>query len=204
MQRLVSFLTTLGSKNSCTMDKELGFLEKINHRDISAYKILYEDYYNALVMYSVNFVGRLNVAEDIVQELFVAIWEKRITFLSFVSFRVYLYNAVRNASIDYLKHQDIEEQYISSVSDAYREISVEQDLQEEEIRRLLYREIDGLPEKMREIFLMYMDGRKNEEIASILQISVETVKTQKKRAVKQIKSKLGSLFYFFSIFEMLP
>ena len=156
------------------------------------------------MMYSVNFVGRLNVAEDIVQELFVAIWEKRITFLSFVSFRVYLYNAVRNASIDYLKHQDIEEQYISSVSDAYREISVEQDLQEEEIRRLLYREIDGLPEKMREIFLMYMDGRKNEEIASILQISVETVKTQKKRAVKQIKSKLGSLFYFFSIFEMLP
>ena len=81
---------------------------------------------------------------------------------------------------------------------------MEQDLQEEEIRRLLYREIDGLPEKMREIFLMYMDGRKNEEIASILQISVETVKTQKKRAVKQIKSKLGSLFYFFSIFEMLP
>ncbi len=186
------------------MDKEHGFLDKINRRDISAYKILYEEYYNALVMYSVNFVGRLSVAEDIVQELFVSIWEKQIAFLSFTSFRVYLYNAVRNASIDYLKHQDIEEQYVCSLTDTYREVVVEQDIQEEEIRRLLYKEIDRLPEKMRKIFLMYMEGCKNEEIASILQISIETVKTQKKRAVKQIRSRLGSLYYFLSIFKMLP
>lgn len=186
------------------MNKELDFLDKINRRDISAYKVLYEEYYNALVMYSVNFVGRLSVAEDIVQELFVTIWEKRITFLSFTSFRVYLYNGVRNASIDYLKHQDIEEQYIASLSETYCEVGVEQDLCEEEVRRLLYKEIDSLPEKMRRIFLMYMEGRKNEEIATILQISVETVKTQKKRAVKQIKSKLGTLYYFLAVFEMFP
>jgi len=106
------------------MNKELDFLDKINRRDISAYKVLYEEYYNTLVMYSVNFVGRLSVAEDIVQEPFVTIWEKRITFLSFTSFRVYLYNAVRNASIDYLKHQDIEEQYIASLSETYREVGL--------------------------------------------------------------------------------
>ncbi len=184
------------------MNKENGFLEQINRRDIAAYKVLYAEYYQVLVMYAMNFVERQTIAEDIVQELFVTIWEKRITFLSFTSFKTYLYNAVRNASLDYLKHQDIEAQYLATLSETYQEIVLEQDLQEEEIRRLLYREIDRLPEKMRQIFLMYMDGKKNKEIAEILQISVETVKTQRERGIKQIKSRLGSLyyFYFFSLY----
>lgn len=180
------------------------FLEQLNQRKLSAYKSLYKEYYRILVLYAINFVKRQQVAEDIVQELFVAIWKKQISFLSFTSFRVYIYNAVRNASLDYLKHQNVEENYILSLQENYREVNDGEDLQEEEIRRLLYREIDELPPKMREIFLMYMDGKKNEEIANLLNVSLETVKTQKKRAVKQIKSKLGTLYYFFCIFNLLP
>ncbi len=186
------------------MDRNDLFFEQLNQRKLSAYKTLYEEYYRVLVMYAINFVGRQQVAEDIVQELFVTIWKKQITFLSFTSLRVYLYNAVRNASFDYLKHQNVEKSYIVSLQESYHEVNESQDLQEEEIRRLLYWEIDNLPPKMREIFLLYMEGKKNEEIAKLLNVSLETVKTQKKRAVKQIKSKLGPLYCFLGIFKLLP
>lgn len=186
------------------MDKSEELFAGINRRDISAFKVLYEEYYKALVFYAVNFVGRVHVAEDIVQELFVTIWEKRLTFLSFASFRTYLYNSVRNASLDYLKHQDVEANYIEALSHSYQEISDTNDLAEEEVRRLLYREIDRLSPQMRRIFLMYMEGKKNEEIARILNVSTETIKTQRKRALKLLKSRMGSLYFVCVGMHLLP
>lgn len=181
------------------MNNEFDFLKGINQHKISAYKILYKEYYKLLVLYSVNFVEHLNIAEDIVQGLFASIWEKQTTFISLSSFRVYLYNSVKNASLDYLKHLNVEKKYIASPEHTLGEVSTEQICLEEEIRRLLYKEIDNLPYKMRKIFLLYMRGKKNEEIAAMLNISIETVKTQKKRALKHIKSKFVPLIYLFPI-----
>ncbi len=186
------------------MDRHEELFAGINRRDISAFKVLYDEYYKALVLYAVNFVGRTNVAEDIVQELFVTIWEKQLMFLSFTSFRVYLYNSVRNASLDYLKHQDVEAKYIESLSESYREIDDSGELVEEEVRRLLYKEIDRLSPQMRKIFLMYMEGKKNEEIARTLNVSTETIKTQRKRALKLLKSRLGSLYFVCIGMHLIP
>lgn len=58
---------------------------------------------------------------------------------------------------------------------------------DEEVYRQLYKAIDRLAPKCREIFLMAMDGKRNEEIAETLHIAIETVKTQKKRAIKQLR-----------------
>ena len=69
------------------------------------------------------------------------------------------------------------------MASTYREITEEEDTNEEEVYRLLFRAIDKLPTRCREIFLLHMDGKKNEEIATALGISIETVKTQKKRAI---------------------
>ncbi len=186
------------------MDKDEELFAGINRRDISAFKVLYDEYYKALVLYAVNFVGRTNVAEDIVQELFVTIWEKQLMFLSFTSFRVYLYNAVRNAALDYLKHQDVEAKYIEYLSESFREIDDSDELMEEEVRRLLYKEIDRLAPQMRKIFLMYMEGKKNEEIARTLNVSTETIKTQRKRALKLLKSRLGSLYFVCIGMHLIP
>ena len=71
----------------------------------------------------------------------------------------------------------------------------------EEVYLLLLQTFDALPDRGREFFLMYMEGKKNEEIATALHVSLETVKTQKKRAMSFLRKKLGS--YHFLLLQML-
>mgnify|MGYP002279543418 CR=1 FL=1 len=118
-------------------------------------------------------------------------------FLSLPSFRTYLYNSIRNASLNYLKHQNVESLYLERLASTYREITEEEDTNEEEIYRLLFRAIDNLPTRCREIFL------KNEEIATALGISIETVKTQKKRAIQSIKEQMGTCYFLLPLCDIL-
>jgi len=114
---------------------------------------------------------------------------------SLASFRVYLYNSVRNASLDYLKHKDVEGNYLQKMLDShsttFRMEEEEEGFFSEEVYRQLLQTIDALPDRCREVFLMYMEGKKNEEIATALHVSLETVKTQKKRAMSFLRKKLG-------------
>lgn len=159
---------------------EILFIEAINRQEPKAYQTLYRLYYRALVNYAMRFISKQDEAEDVVQDLFVSMWNKKIQFVSYVSFRTYLYNAVYNAVLNVIKHQEVEQRYVDLVKNEDELEFPEADYQKEEIYRQLYLAIDRLPKKCREIFLMYMDGKKNEEIAQILSISIETVKTQKK------------------------
>jgi RNA polymerase sigma-70 factor, Bacteroides expansion family 1 len=178
------------------------FIEKLNQRDIKAYHSLYESYYKSLVSYSSNFVLSMEAAEDIVQDLFAALWERRILFQSFNSLKCYLYNSIRNASLNYLKHQDVEAIYIESLANTYNEIE-ENEVYEEEVYRRLFVAIDKLSPRCREIFKLYMQGKKNEEIADMLGIAFETVKTQKKRAMQILRKEMGTLFFLFPLADLL-
>lgn len=169
-------------------------IEQINKLDAIAFRLLYKDYYKALVCYANQLVQENSIAEDIVQELFSSLWEKKMPFKSLTSLRSYLYNSVRNASFDYLKHKDVESLYLQKVLNTHQPYKSEEesdDFFSEEIYRQLFRTIDELPLRCREIFMMHMNNQKNEEIAHILNISIETVKTQKKRAMSFLKKKLS-------------
>lgn len=89
------------------------------------------------------------------------------------------------------------------MASTYREITEEEDTNEEEVYRLLFRAIDKLPARCREIFLLHMDGKKNEEIATVLGISIETVKTQKKRAIQSIKEQMGTCYFLLPLCDIL-
>ena len=68
-------------------------------------------------------------------------------------------------------------------------------LMREEMYRALHRAVDELPERCRQVFELHLQGKKNEEIAQMLELSVETVKTQKKKAMHFLREWLGELFY---------
>lgn len=180
-------------------------IEQINKLDATAFRLLYKSYYKALVCYAMQMTGESEAAEDIVQDLFSTIWEKKLSFHSLISFKAYLYNAVRNASLDYLKHKNVESNYLQKVTDvhpAYRLGEDEEDsLFSEEVYRQLFSTIDALPKRCKEVFLLYMEGKKNEEIATALHISLETVKTQKKRAMSLLRKRLSP--YHFLLLQML-
>lgn len=170
---------------------------------------LFDDYYGTLVCYAQKYVGREDVAEDLVQDLFILLWEQQRTFTTIAAFRSFLYISIRNSALNYLKHQDVENQYVAEVLNTSR-VLPEDSFQEEEIYRLLFKLIDGLPGRCREIFLLHLEGYSNESIAVKLTLSVETVKTQKKRAMKILRDNLNdnssekhSKYLFFLIFMYL-
>lgn len=74
-------------------------IEQINKLDAAAFRLLYKSYYKGLVCYAMRLIELSEPAEDIVQELFSNIWAKKMVFQSLVSFKVYLYNSVRNAHL---------------------------------------------------------------------------------------------------------
>lgn len=92
--------------------------------------------------------------------------------------------------MDYLKHQEIEKKYVSVALNEYVPENEWEENLDEALMDMLFAEIDRLPGRCREIFLLYLDGLSNEEIAERCKVSVETVKTQKKRAKKTIKENL--------------
>ena len=167
------------------MIREPGF--SINRKDI--FERLFSDYYGILVCYAQKYTKREDIAEDIVQDVFASLWEENRIFPSQVNFRSFLYISIRNAAFDYLRHQNVESRYIEEALTANRFLS-DDSFQKEEVFRLLFKQIDLLPERCREIFLLHLEGYDNDAIAKKLSLSIETVKTQKKRAMKTLRNNL--------------
>ena len=167
------------------MIREPGF--SINRKDI--FERLFSDYYGILVCYAQKYTKREDIAEDIVQDVFASLWEENRIFPSQANFRSFLYISIRNAAFDYLRHQNVESRYIEEALTANRFLS-DDSFQTEEVFRLLFKQIDLLPERCREIFLLHLEGYDNDAIAKKLSLSIETVKTQKKRAMKTLRNNL--------------
>jgi len=141
-------------------------------------------------------------AEEIVQEVFVKIWERRHSIDVKSSLRNYLYSAVRNACFNHLKHQSVERNYANEKKNEPDEHNmVEENLIGSELGILIHQVIEQLPEKRREIFeLSRFEGLKYNEIAERLNISIKTVEAQMGQALKYLKSHLRDYLVWVSIF----
>lgn len=177
------------------------FLEQINQKQLRAFHELFREFYQALVIFAMRYGATQSEAEDTVQELFIAIWEREEEFFSYRSFRVFLYHSVRNSCLNQIKHRKVKEKFLNYTS-VHAEESLEGDpeMLEEELYRHLFNAVDELPARCREIFLLHLDGKKNEEIAAELRITVLTVKTQKKKALRYLRARLSGLYSFLIFF----
>ena len=159
----------------------------------SAFESLFKSYYSNLCGYAVKYVWELDQAEEIVQDLFFNLWNKRNDLYISSSVESYLFRAVRNACLNYLKHKKIRENYASYVQDSY---NPGQGLDDNPIESLeLQKKIDDtialMPSERKKIFLMSRyDGLKYKEIAEKLGISVKTVEAQMGKALKFLREEL--------------
>lgn len=175
-------------------------LERLKLNDEAALKELVDKYYTPLCVYSVQYTDSLEVSEDIVQDFFVRFWEKHLYRTMSGSLKAFLFNSVRNASIDHLrKYQsytfvEIEEQaYITDY-----ELD-ETDL-EEQRQRLHYHLQQLAPQEYKVLIEIVVHNKKYKEVAEELGISVNTVKTHLSRALKYLRScPFVSLMALFSI-----
>lgn len=167
------------------------FLVRLNNKQREAFHELFQKYYRPLIMFAMRYLGGQDKAEDVVQSLFITVWERKKAFFSEESLHVFLYNSVRNICLNLLKHERVEKKYADYILTNEKDFEKEYDWLEEELYESLFKAIDELPPRCREVFLLSLDGKKNEEIAQELHITLLTVKTQKKKAIRYLRERLG-------------
>lgn len=149
--------------------------ESIRKGDRDAYTFLFRELYAPLVSYSVGFTGEREASEDIVQQFFLKLWEERRKISSDKSIKSYVYVSVRNLSLNHIRDRRTSlNQPIESCSGK----QIETEIFEEEVYFELYRAINLLPERCREIFMLKLAGNDNREIAAQMGISEDTVRSQ--------------------------
>lgn len=169
-------------------------MEQINRMDTSAFRLLYSVFYKALIDYACKYTADISVAEDIVQEAFATLWERKRNFLSPESVKAYFYSSVHNASLNWLKHQSVVSGYAQQASSSYERATTltGDEIFDEEVYRQLFAAIDALPSRQREVFLLQMEGKSNAEIAKAFNMAVETVKTHKKRGLAYLRKHVSA------------
>lgn len=180
--------------------------ERKTNQDFELFRALYMENAPKLTFFACKFVS-VETAEDLIQDIFLKIWYRKVFLLSREGIRTYLYSAVKNGCLDYLKHQGVERNYVANAITNLKieELSYFQHLselfEEDERIALIYNEIGKLPEKCKEIFILsYLDEKKSEEIAEILHLSKRTVEAQLYKALKYIRTALKVFILLFASF----
>ncbi len=166
------------------------------------YVDLFDKYYLALVKYASSFVGTDN-AEDIVQDAFVELWERRKEIEVGEHISSLLYRFVYTKSINRLKHIAVINKYSSAKIEVYNEklkyfspenIDVWKNIENAELKEKIDSAIDTLPPQSKSVFkLSYIYGLKNKEIAETLAISLRTVEAHLYQSRKLLKQRLSYL-----------
>lgn len=177
--------------------EEIRLLDLIRNGDPKAFEQLFKFYYSKLCSYLRTILKERDVIEEIVQELFVYIWENRKNFSTKGNLKSYLFKAVRNKAINHFKHSAVKQNSEEELKLIYfsQGDNVEKQYDYKEINQFITISVSLLPEKCREIFtLIKFNGLTYKETAEILNLSVKTIETQMGRALKKLKESL--LIYF--------
>ncbi|HZI68067.1 MAG TPA: RNA polymerase sigma-70 factor [Hanamia sp.] len=168
-------------------------LFKISHQDDArSFKELYRYYFLKLFRFCMGIVHHKESAEEIVHNVFMNVWDKRRHLPEIENPDVYLYVAVKNNSLDYLRKNRLKQSVDISTIDTdsfVLHINPEQLMITEEMRKTIRQAIEQLPPRCKQIFtLIKEDGLKYKEVASILNLSVKTVEAQMAIATKKLIS----------------
>ena len=162
---------------------------------------IYVNNFSRLFLFAKEYVLFDEEAENIVQDIFLMLWEKKDILRVDVSLTAYLFTLVKNKCIDFLRHRMVEQIYSENIQQEYNEeLNVKLFVlesfdhnfsSEEQIEILLRNAIDKLPERCRLIFIKSrIEGKKYKEIAEELNLSVNTVEGQISIELKKLREEL--------------
>lgn len=173
-----------------TQEKQYILFDEIRKGNEKVFNQAFEKYYPCLCFFTDKILRDFDLSRSVVQQVFVDLWIKRDK-LHVESLKSYLFQSVRNASLDILKHRKAELRYLSTLQ---KTDSLQYDdlLEEAELADKINRAIQHLPEKCREIFLLCrIEELKHAQIADQLNISVKTVEMQIGIALKKLRVELS-------------
>lgn len=175
-------------------------LEHLKNSNQGVFEMVFKYYYSGLVIYADQIIKNMPVSEDIVQSVFLKLWETRQS-LDIRSFRSYFIQCVKNRCIDHLRSCEVKNKYSHEWKDD-SQYEMQDDLWTlMELDELIQKAIDKLPPRCREIFLMSRtENLKIAEIAEKLRLSARTVETQISKALKVLRTELAEYLALLIIF----
>lgn len=173
-------------------DTEL--LQRLGSGDKEVFAHIFREYYSALCAFAEKIIGSPDDVEDLVEEVFEKLWNRKPHFENIRHLKDFLYKVTRNACLDFIKNsihrKERQARFLQTENDV--ESASDLCLIRAEVYREIYREIMALPEQCGKIIRMgYIEGKRNEEIARELDLSVQTVKNQKSRGILLLKLRLS-------------
>lgn len=167
-------------------------IESLRNGDEGAYMYLIDTYHHPLCVYANSLIKNIYSSEDIVQNVFLKIWEQRTRLKSDHSLKSFLYKLVYNEFIDlYRKNQSLftlEKNYYNTINSVVLEDDSESF---QKILNVVNKEISNLPPKCKEVFILSKkEGLTNIEIAEHLDVSIKTVEAQITKAFSILRSTL--------------
>ena len=171
------------------------------------FRELYEAYYAPLCLYAFRFVREMPAAEDIVADIFAALWDRLPEMeLRDGTAGGYLHSAVKNRCLNHLKHRLYELGYMENCARQEPVYASSPDALygPQELYALLHRTLERLPENYRTVFVKSaLEGRTYDEIAEAMQVRVQSVNRYKQRAVEQLRRELGPYLALLAAWGML-
>jgi RNA polymerase sigma-70 factor (ECF subfamily) len=171
----------------------------------NSFEMLFKLHYESLCRYAYSFLNDKDEAEDVVQNTFVNVWQKRESILIQSSLKSYLFGMVRNGCLNKLKHEKVKSDYaaFSVIPEATHEASTASLATSNELALMINNAIDSLPEQCRLVFkLSRFENMKYAEIAKHLNISEKTVENQMGKALRVMREHLKEYLVWVVVFLM--
>lgn len=164
-----------------------------------SFRVFHQNNVRLFYHFGMRFIDDIEVVRDIVQDAFIALWERSGEFQEDAHRKAFLYTTIRNRSLNYLRDRQVEaknREHLQALQDqeSFHNITLE-----EELYNYLCQKIEALPPMQRDVMWLHIDGLSNEEIAARLNISVNTVHTHKQRARAILKEYIGHSHNLFLI-----
>lgn len=192
-------------KNTRNGDAE--YVRALIKGDLNAFNQLFDKYNRKLFFFAKGYLQSAEDAEELVQEVFLKIWEGRSKLKDHLSFNAYLFTITYNAVLKHFRKAGRERKHLEQAmlyNDIYHD-ETSTSIEYKELLEITNKAIAKLPEKRREVFkLSRMEGLSNSEIAEQLQISKKTVENQIYQSLQFLKEQLKDerlvLLLFFALF----
>lgn len=187
-------------------------IEELTEGNIKAFEAIFYHYHNGLLYFATSYIKNKEDANDIVQSIFLNLWERRSSLNPDSNLTAYLFTTTRNYCLNYLNHLKARSNYISFQEQNWKEVQLNihaleafnpSDLDYEELENNLRKAIDSMPEQCAKIFMLSrFDGLKYAEIAEKLTISVKTVEKKMSIALSHLRVELKNFFFLIFLLQI--
>jgi len=173
---------------------EAFYISGLARGDHRIFRDIFDQYNARLCYFAASLLPSEEQAEDVVQEAFVQLWQRRTGFSSLQAVKNFLYVAVRNRCLNVSRHHQVVQKYTRTAPAGYEDVDVSMKVVEAEIIEGVYSALQKLPKGCRTVLhLSYFQGLRNKDIAAQMGVSINTVKTQKKRGLHLLRTMLKTV-----------